>query len=159
MNPTITGLVIGLLGGLLITSLVVFFTSPSVMMKEDQSKYDFNTTIDELKAGIEEKGWKLPCTHDLRATMAKFDYEVRDVMVLEICNPAHANNILSQDDERVVSSLMPCRIAIYEKSDGKVYLSRMNSGFLAKPMARIIRRTMADASRETEEILDRVILK
>ena len=102
-------------------------------------------------------GWKIPHVNDLQATMHKFGKEVRQVKVYEICQPDHAFKILSQDDERIVSSLMPCRVAIYEKSDGSVYVSRMNSGLLSRPMNKIIRSTMSDAAAETEQILADII--
>jgi len=159
LSSSILIILIGFITGALLTFLVIFLGSPSIIMKESRSKYNFETTLEELRKVVEEKGWKLPCEHDLKATMAKFNFQVNDVAVLEICNPSYANNILSQDDERIVSSLMPCRIAVYEKSNGLVYISRMNSGLLSKPMNRIIRRTMTAASKDTEVILNRVIMK
>jgi len=49
---------------------------------------------------------------------------------------------------------MPCRIAIYEKSDGKVYMSFLNAKLMSKPMKKLIRKTMAVAASETEEIIE-----
>ena len=71
----------------------------------------------------------------------------------------HAEKILKEGDERIVSSLMPCRVAIYEKPDGKVYISRMNSGLMAKTMGGIIAEVMSTASKENEEILNAIIKK
>ena len=48
---------------------------------------------------------------------------------------------------------MPCRIAIYEKNDGKIYFSRMNSGLLSKAMGKITRKQMAIAAADTEKFL------
>jgi len=147
----------GLIAGILLTGLILFYSSPSLFFLENKSKYDFETTIEEFKKSVADAGWKIPHVNNLQATLDKFGYDVHKVMVFEVCQPDHANNILSHDDERIVSSLMPCRVAIYEKSDGMVYISRLNSGMMAKPMNKIIRSTMRDASRETEEILKSVI--
>ena len=87
----------------------------------------------------------------------KFDKEVRSVKVFDICHPDLSYKILSQSEERIVSNLMPCRIAVYEKEDGTVWISRMNSGFLAKPMSPIIRSTMSDAARDVEEVIAKVL--
>ena len=152
-----TGLVIGLLAGFIVALLVIFYSSPSLMLKENKSKHDFETTLAEIEKSVESMGWKIPHVNDLQATMHKFGKEVRQVKVYEICQPDHAFKILSQDDERIVSSLMPCRVAIYEKSDGSVYVSRMNSGLLSRPMNKIIRSTMSDAAAETEQILADII--
>lgn len=157
MKNMTTGIIIGLIAGAIVALLVVFLSSPSLMLKENKSKHDFETTLAEIEKSVESMGWKIPHVNDLQATMHKFGKDVRQVKVYEICHPDHAYKILSQDDERIVSSLMPCRIAIYEKSDGSVYLSRMNSGLMSKPMNKIIRNTMSDAAAETEQILAPVI--
>ncbi len=150
----VTGLIIGLILGILITLTVVFFVSPSIMFKENKSKHDFDTTITELEKTVTAKGWVIPNVNDLQAALKKFEYDVHKVKVYEICKPDLANRILNQDDERIVSSLMPCRVAIYEKSDGQVYLSYLNAKLMSKPMKKLIRETMAVAANETEEIIE-----
>ncbi len=157
MKNMTTGIIIGLIAGAIIALLVIFFSAPSLMLKENKSKHDFETTLAEIEKSVESMGWKVPHVNDLQATMHKFGKDVRQVKVYEICHPDHAYKILSQDDERIVSSLMPCRIAVYEKSSGDVYVSRMNSGLMSKPMNKIIRNTMSDAAAETEQILAPVI--
>jgi len=151
------GILIGIAAGIILTLLIIFLASPALLLKENKSKHDFETTVQELEKSIEKAGWKIPHVNDLQATMKKFGKDVRKVQVYEICHPDHAFKILKQDDERIVSSLMPCRVAIYEKSDGTVYLSRMNSSLMSKPMKKVIRSTMTDASRDTEQILESVV--
>lgn len=157
MKTMITGLIIGLFAGIIIGIVIVFFASPSLMLKESKSKFDFEKTVSELQTSIDDMGWKTPYIHDLQATMKKFGNDVRQVKVFDICHPDHAYKILSRSDERIVSNLMPCRIAVYEKEDGSVWLSRMNSGLVAKPMGKTIRETMGLAASDTEEIIDKVI--
>ncbi|MDA3823779.1 MAG: DUF302 domain-containing protein [Bacteroidales bacterium] len=157
MKPMIIGILIGLVIGIIITALVLFYSSPSIMLSENKSNYDFETTVQEFEKSVVAHDWKIPHVNNLQETMKNFDLEVNKVKVYEICQPNHAYNILSQDDERIVASLMPCRVAIYEKSDGSVFVSRMNSGTLAKPMNKIIRSTMSVAAAETEAILKPII--
>ncbi len=157
MKNMTTGIIIGIIAGAIIALLVIFLSAPSLMLKENKSKHDFETTLAEIEKSVETMGWKIPHVNDLQATMHKFGKDVRQVKVYEICHPDHAYKILNQDDERIVSSLMPCRIAVYEKSSGDVYVSRMNSGLMSKPMNKIIRNTMSDAAAETEQILAPVI--
>jgi uncharacterized protein (DUF302 family) len=157
MNKMVTGIIIGIASGAIIVFLIAFFSAPSVMFKESKSKHDFETTITMLEKSVEDANWKIPHVNDLQATMQKFGKDVRQVKVYEICQPDHAYKILSQDDERIVSSLMPCRVAVYEKSNGNTYVSWLNAGLMSKPMNRIIRSTMSDAARETEAILQPII--
>jgi len=157
MNPMLTGIIVGVVAGVIIGLLIAFFASPSLLFREDSYKKDFETTVSEMETAITAKGWKIPFVHDLQATMKKFDKDVRSVKVFDICHPDHSYKILSQSDERIVSNLMPCRIAVYEKEDGSVHISRMNSGFLAKPMSPIIRSAMSDAAKDVEVIIADVL--
>jgi uncharacterized protein (DUF302 family) len=157
MKTMIAPLMIGLLIGAVITFTVLFYSSPSILLKENKSNYDFQTTVEEFEKSVKATGWLIPVINDLQKSMSNAGKDVRKVKVYEICKPEHAYKVLSQDDERIVSSLMPCRVAFYEKSDGSVYFSRMNSGLMAKPMNKIIRTTMADAAKEIEDVLNSLI--
>ena len=86
-----------------------------------------------------------------------YGFEVKPATVIELCQPKHAGKILSRDENRIVTSLMPCRVSVYETSDGKVVISRMNSGLVSKLFGGEIATVMADASQETEEILAQTI--
>ena len=156
MKMLFTGLA-GLLVGAVITMAVVWTTAPGMMMLEDESRYGFEESLSEFRTAAEKAGWKIPVVHDLQATMAKFGKDVRRVQVFELCHPDHAYEILSRDDERIVSSMMPCRVAFYEKSDGKTYVSRMNTGLMGKMMSGVIPTVMADATRDSEAILNSVL--
>ncbi len=153
----LTGIIIGTVGGLILGVLIAFLISPSLMFREDMHGTNFETTVAKLEKEIESRGWKTPVIHDLQATMLKFEKEVRSVKVLEICHPDHSYEILSSSEEMIVSSMMPCRISVYEKEDGTVWISRMNSGFLAKPMSPIIRKTMSAAAADVEKIIAEVM--
>ncbi|MCD4819907.1 MAG: DUF302 domain-containing protein [Candidatus Cloacimonetes bacterium] len=132
---------------------------PKMMIFEDVSQYDFDKSVEVFETSVAEHGWEIPKIHDLQKTMAKFDKQVRPVKVIELCHPDHAGKILLESEERIVSSLMPCRVAIYEKADSKTYISRMNSGMMAAMMGGLIAEVMADASSENEVILQPLLTK
>jgi len=125
----------------------------NAMFLENESKYDFDETVEKLKAEAELKTWKVIAIHDLENTLANNGYEVLPVKVFSVCHPKHSSKILEKDDERLVSSLMPCRVSVYEKSNGKVYISRMNTGELAKSFGGVIEEVMQASTKEIEEIL------
>ncbi len=157
MNHMTIGIIIGIIAGLILGWLITFLAMPSLMFKETKSTLKFDETVSAIETKIAEKGWKTPAVHDLQATMEKFGHNVRSVKVFEICHPDHSFRILEKSDERIVSSMMPCRISIYEKQDGSVWISRMNSGIVAKPMSRIIRKTMSAAAKDVEVIIAEVL--
>ena len=151
--------VIGLVVGAFIMMIFIYNAAPGMMLLENQSKYDFEETVTKLTESVEDHGWKIPAIQDLQKSMNKFGIDVLPVQVFELCHPDHAGEILKLSDERIVSTLMPCRVAVYEKPDGKVYLSRMNSKLMAKPMGGIIAKVMSVAAVQNEEILESIILK
>ncbi len=149
--------VIGVFLGALVMGLVMFSAAPDLMILEDESRYGFEATVDSFKKAVKENGWKIPKVHDLKKTMAKYGKDVAEVQVFEICHPDHAYRILSQEAERIVASLMPCRVAVYKRSDGKVYVSRLNSGLMGKMMGGVIPEVMGIAAKESEQIVNAVI--
>ena len=153
----ITGLIIGAITGIIVGLLIAFFALPSLIMKENRIHEDFNSSTAKLEKVVTEKGWKIPHVHDLQATMNKFGKDVRSVKVFDICHPDHSFKILSRSEERIVSNMMPCRIAVYEKEDGSVWISRMNAGLVAKPMSQVIREAMSSAAKDMEEIIEVVL--
>jgi len=128
------------------------------MFIENESKYNFAETVEKLTVEIEKKTWKVSVVHDLQETLKKNGTEVLPIKVFALCHPRHSSKILLKDDERIVSSLMPCRVSIYEKSNGKTYISRMNTGILAKSMGGIVEEVMIASSKEVEEILSSIIV-
>jgi uncharacterized protein (DUF302 family) len=132
---------------------------PSAMFLENQSKYGFSETIEKLKTAIEKKTWKLTATHDLQQTLKTYGKDVLPVTVLAVCHPKHSSQILELDNERIVSCMMPCRISVYKKSDGKTYLSRINPAPMAKAYGGVVEKVMTDSANEIEEIISDIILK
>lgn len=156
----ITGGIIGLLIGILLTGVVMYMAAPKIMMLEDESKYGFEESVEKFVSSTKSHGWKIPATHDFKKSMSSFGMtDIKEVKVFELCHPDHAGKILKKSNERIVSSLMPCRVAIYVKDDGKTYISRMNSGLMAKTFGGLIAEVMKDASSENEVILEAIIKK
>jgi len=124
---------------------------------EKKSKFSFNKTITEFTNIVQEGGWKVVYVHDLQETMARNNKEVLPVKVLELCSPYHAYSILGKDEWRTFSSMMPCRISIYEKSDGNTYVSQMNISMLAPLMEKEIQGIMNISYAEVQNFVSRII--
>jgi uncharacterized protein (DUF302 family) len=143
----------GFLSGIAITFFVLKGYAKSFMIKENQSEYDFDETVGRLTASVEKHNWKMPHVHDLRAVLDKFGYKVNRVKVLEICKPEFAHKILSKNKERIASSFMPCRIAVYETEDGKVMVNRLRGKEVGNLFGGVISKTMKLAGDESEQIV------
>lgn len=126
-------------------------------MIESASRYGFAATVDSLSKAAVAGGWKVTMIHDLQETMKKNSKEVLPVKVMEICNPMLAYQILSKDELRDASPMLPCRISVYEKSDGKTYVSRLNMLAFTGMIDAEAARTVAQAFHEAEVFLNKVI--
>ena len=128
-----------------------------LMMLEDQSLYGFDETVERFREEIDAAGWGILNYHDMQEVKAGHGYDVMNVKVFDLCSAEYSYNILRLDDERIVSPMMPCRISIYEKSDGNTYIARMNSPLVARFFGGEINETMQIAAAETEEVVEKLI--
>ena len=151
------GLAIGLLLGTLLTLVTIFNQAPKLMIVEDESAYDFATTAAKLEEAVKGAGWSIPTVHDMQKTLKGFGHDIDEVKIYELCSSKYSEIILAVDEGNLVSPIMPCRIAIYVKSDGKTYISRMNSALVAKMYGGIIDEVMQKAYADTEVILKQII--
>lgn len=55
--------------------------------------------------------------------------------------------------ERLYSSLLPCRISIYQTSDGITRISRMNSVAMAAQIGGLVEEVMSEAFAEIEKAI------
>jgi uncharacterized protein (DUF302 family) len=121
---------------------------------EKESLFGFNETVEMLTNTAIGQGWGNPATHDLQQTLAKSGKSVRPVKVIEICKPAYSGAMLEKSDERIVSVMMPCRISVYEKDNGKIYVATINVKMLASGMPENMKSTMTAAADELELIVN-----
>ncbi|MGE5420569.1 MAG: DUF302 domain-containing protein [Chloroflexota bacterium] len=126
------------------------------IVTEKRSRFGFDDTVELLKAAAEKDEWSVPAIHDLQQSLAKSGKHVRPVKVLEICKPKYSGQMLELNDERIMSVMMPCRISIYEKNDGKVYVSLLNAGEMAEGMPSNIAHVMKAAADDTFRLVKAV---
>ncbi len=134
-----------------------FLSAPSVMVTESDSNFPHDDTVELIIETAEEMGWKIPATHEIHNSVARGGWDVEKVTVIELCNVDLAGDILTGDQNRIVSSMMPCRVAVYETSDGRVIVSRMNTGLMSSVFGGKVQEVMAMATDQTEIILGSVI--
>ena len=146
----------GLALGSITTLIVLYLIAPSVLFIERESRLGYSETIAAIHESSEEEGWIIPKQYKLDVSLSKAGYEVLPVSVIELCKPEHANKILAEDEYRLVSSMMPCRVAVYQKADGSTIISRMNTGLISQVFDKTVRDVMAQATQETDKILSTV---
>jgi uncharacterized protein (DUF302 family) len=89
---------------------------------------------------------------DMQTSLAKLGQTVPRVTVIKICEPHHAAAIMNDDKALFVTTMMPCSIAVYEKTDGKAYVSTMNAGLMGRMFGGTVAKVMSGpVARETAE--------
>ena len=144
---------IGLVAGLAIAVLIILVVVPKSLFTVTESKYDFNETVTLLEESTKTQSWSLPHQYNLQATMTKHGFDVKPVKVFSICKPDLAKRILETDADRHIAAMMPCRIAVFEKSDGKTYIARINARMLSKLLGSNAKSVMSEAGAGSEMIL------
>jgi uncharacterized protein (DUF302 family) len=129
------------------------------MFIENESLYGFTETVEKFTDIVASIGWKVTHIHDLQETLQKNGFEVLPIKVIEICKPSYSVKLLENDKERLYSSLMPCRLSIYETSDGKTRVSRMDSGAMAAQIGGLVNEVMQIAYSDIETLLEPLVKK
>ena len=120
---------------------------------EQLSPYGVDVTVEKLVAAAAQKDWQNPAVHNLQQSLAKAGKEVRAVQVVEICKPEYSGYMLERNPERIRSVLMPCRISVYEKEDGKTYIALLNMAAMTVGLPSDSAKAIQSASDETFEIV------
>ena len=131
----------------------------NTMFFENKSRFGFEETINQLTELVPENEWKIIQMLDLQETMRKNGKDVLPVKVVEMCKPDYAYQLLSEDSQRIYSNMMPCRISVYEKSDGNTYISRMNSAMFAEQIGGVMQGVMSKAFDDVEKMIKKITIE
>ena len=126
-------------------------TDQSIFEKE--SLFGFNETVELLLNAASDREWNNPATHDLQNSLAKAGKAILPVTVIEVCKPEYSGQMLELSDERIISVMMPCRISVYEKANGKTYVATVNYKLFTTGQSEVIRDVMMEAANDLEEIV------
>ena len=160
MKKFIPGLIIGLIAGILICGIVVWKTMPKMMLTVTKSNFDFEETFSRIEDSILDHDWDIQRIYDIQECMNFYGYEgMKKVSIFSICKPENVSVILKDDKNKKVTAIMPCRIAVYEDSEGVVHISRLNISLMSKMFGGVIEEVMAEVAKDEAAILDGIIEK
>lgn len=127
------------------------------LIVEQVSPFNVDTTVEKIIEVATQREWQNPATHNLQLSLSKSGKEVRPVQVVEICKSDYSGKMLDLNDERIVSVMMPCRISVYEKEDGKTYIALLNMGAMTEGLTPGAAAALKGASDESFEIVRIVV--
>lgn len=157
----IVGLVLGVIVG--ISSLQLPAVQQEIgkslgsqMLIEVESPLGFDETLIKLEENAKYAGWKVP-----KKWKINFQKNLQKVTgvdigkneVLKMCEPEAAARILVHDEYKLLTTMMPCTISVYEKSDGKTYVSMMNMDMLGMIYGGVIAEIAAELSPQMKEMI------
>jgi len=101
------------------------------MFLEDTSPKPLVPTVEAFREAVRAAGWSMLGVTNMAGILSERGFTVHPVLVFEPCSGRYSFDLLSRDETRFVSSMIPCRVAIYQTSTGKVIISRINSVAMA----------------------------
>jgi uncharacterized protein (DUF302 family) len=151
------GLALGAGTGIIITVVVVILVMPSLMLNQYESAHNLETTVARLQKAIVDQGWTVAGVKNMNAGMAKEGVEFKpQVRVIQLCKAEYAAEILKSD--RYVAAMMPCSIGVYETDEGKVMITKMNTGLMGTLFGGKIAEIMGNKVSKEESTILRSVL-
>lgn len=157
MKKMLLASVVGFVIGAVVLGVAMFTMMPQMMLIEKESKFGLNETVQKLTHSIEANDWKVKQKYPLHKGAAKIGKEIKPVVVIELGHAAHASTILEVDGFRATSVMMPARMSVYEKENGKVYISRMDLKLMGSMFGGVVKTVMGKANEEHESIVENLI--
>ncbi len=163
MNKVIVTIVflLGLVIGTITTGILINLSAERIMFKEIVSPYDFEKTVGVLTKRINDtKNWHVTAVIDHAKEIKNHGGgDIGKMKIVQYCSGKFAYDVLSNDNRKKMSVMMPKSFSIYKKNDGKVYIAIMNGAFIAKIFRGESYEILEKVSLEVEGLLNFVNFK
>lgn len=127
------------------------------MAKVTPSPMSFPDTVEAFEREAAEAGWSILHRNNMAGVLSERGFTIDPVLILDVCSGRYSAQILEEDAFRPVSAFMPCRVSIYQDSEGDVFISRMNVPAFLPMMPEGIAEVMEQSSNEIEAIIERTL--
>jgi uncharacterized protein (DUF302 family) len=124
----------GVLLGAIIATLALWNVAGGLMFEERVSPFTVEETVARIQHNVEAagNGWSLSGLRNPIKPLQADGGNALPVLMIEACSTRYSGPILKEDKVRFLSLLMPCKISVYKKSDGHVYIGTMNAGLIGR---------------------------
>jgi uncharacterized protein (DUF302 family) len=149
----------GVVLGLLVAMGLAYSMASKMMFNEVPSPFGLEETVARIQHNVAEnpelkaKGWALSGLRNPAKAVQTDGGNVLPVMMIEVCSTKYSAPILKDDTVRFLSILMPCKISVYKKQDGKVYIGTMNAGLMGKMFGPLVGETMSQVAEDQKKFL------
>jgi uncharacterized protein (DUF302 family) len=147
--------VFGLLIGIIFTGIAINLSAGRMMIKEMKSPYDYEKTVETIVNRVNSMPeWHIVTVYDMnKEVIENGGKPIGKYTVIKYCSGKYASEMLMDDDRKPLGAMMPKAFAVYEKSDGQVYMSTANGAVMGKLFGGETETIIERVSLEVEEIL------
>ncbi len=142
--------------GAVVAAAIGFYSLPGFMIKEVASPYGFEETMTKVTANAKAQGWRVPKSWKInfqKNLQKTVKVDIGPNQVMGMCDPQAAADILKHDKLKQLAVMMPCKIAVYEKSDGKTYISIMNMNLLGAAFGDVVKGITNELAPQMEKMV------
>lgn len=126
---------------------------------EDTSPKALVPTVEVFKESVKAAGWSILGVTNMAGILSERGYTLAPVLIFDACSGKYSADLLSKDETRFVASMIPCRVAIYQRSSGEVVISRMNSIAMAGMVGGHAGTVIRQSGEEMEQIVASTLKK
>jgi len=154
LNAIVFG-IFGVLAGIIFTAVTLNISAGRMMIKEIKSPYDYEKTIETIVNRVNAmEEWHIVTVYDMNKEVTEHGGEpIGKYSIIKYCSGKYASEMLSSDDRKPVGAMMPKAFAVYEKSDGQVYLATSNGAVMGKLFGGETETLIEKVSLEVEDML------
>ena len=145
----------GVIAGLGLSGLLAWQVGGSLMFKETPSPFGMEETVARIQQNIQKtgNGWTLSGLRNPARAVQNDGGNTLPVLMVEACSTKYSGPILKEDEHRILSILMPCKITVYKKQDGKVYIGTMNAGLMGHLFGPTVSSVMTEVAADQKKFL------
>jgi len=122
----------GFVAGVFLVGVLTYAFASKLMFWEIESPFGVEETAARIQQNIMKvgNGWSLSGLRNPGKAVEMDGGNTLPVLMVEACSTKYSAPILKDDTVRFLSILMPCKVSIYKKNDGKTYVAGMNAGLV-----------------------------
>jgi len=157
----IVSVLIGFLVGVIFSGIVISISSGEMLVREFKSPYDFEKTVEVMANQINNaEGWKVTDIIDQNQVIINTGgSSIGNYKIIKYCSGKYSGRMLKVDDQKKMGNMMPKTFAVYEKSNGQVYVSTMNGAVMGKFFGGEVEKIIEEVSLEVEGMMGFINLK
>lgn len=145
----------GFVAGVVVTGLLGYQMAGSLMFREIPSPFGVEETVARIQQNVQNagNGWALSGLRNPAKAVEADGGNTLPVLMIEGCSTKYSGPILKDDSVRFLSVLMPCKISVYKKNDGKTYIGMMNAGLMGRMFGPMVGEVMSHVAEDQAKFI------